>query len=311
MPCARHPPAGLPARREGVQAAEADDGSDSRAHRAVAPRRRATGAGRLTERVLAGFALALVIALIARRLGALTTSGAIAATLLGTLAVGAGWNWGILLVTYFVTASALSRVGAARKKRRTWTMVEKGGARDAVQVVANGGVFGAAVLTAALFPHAGLLPAIAVGAIAAAASDTWATEIGTLWGGAPRSVRTWRPVPVGSSGGITGAGTVAMVAGALFMATVVHLLGWRQGFVAGALIGGVAGAVVDTAIGATLQERRRCMGCGEHTERRIHTCGSRTRRDGGVNRLGNDAVNAIAALVGGVMALGVADVIRS
>jgi uncharacterized protein (TIGR00297 family) len=294
-----------------VQAADAGDGSDSCAHRAVAPRRRAIGAGRLTERVLAGFAFALVVALLARRLGALTISGVVAATLLGTLAVAAGWPWGILLVTYFVSAAALSNIGAARKKRRTWTMVEKGGARDAVQVLANGGVFGAAVLMSALFPHAGLLPAIAIGAIAASAADTWATEIGTLWGGPPRSVRTWRPVPVGTSGGITGVGTAAMVAGALFMALVVHLLEWRQGFVAGALIGGIAGAVMDTALGATLQERRRCMGCGEHTERRIHTCGSRTRRDGGVNGLGNDAVNFVAALMGGVIALGVADVIRS
>jgi uncharacterized membrane protein len=72
-------------------------------------------------------------------------------------------------------------------------------------------------------------------------------------------------------------------------------------------LGGVAGALADTALGATLQERRRCIGCGEHTERKIHVCGSRTRRSGGIAGIDNDVVNFLATVVGAVVAIAFVD----
>jgi uncharacterized membrane protein len=68
------------------------------------------------------------------------------------------------------------------------------------------------------------------------------------------------------------------------------------------LLGGIGGAVADTVIGATLQERRRCLGCGEYTERVVHSCGSRTRVSRGIPGLGNDTVNLIATIIGGGIA---------
>ena len=55
----------------------------------------------MAERLAAGLLAAAAIALVARRAGSLSTSGAIAATLVGTAAVAAGWHWGALLVVYF------------------------------------------------------------------------------------------------------------------------------------------------------------------------------------------------------------------
>ena len=67
--------------------------------------------------------------------------GAIAATVVGWAAVAAGWGWGAMLIVYFVASTLVSRAGRAAKHRRTASIVAKGGERDAVQVLANGGVF--------------------------------------------------------------------------------------------------------------------------------------------------------------------------
>lgn len=187
-------------------------------------------------------------------------------------------------------------------------MVEKGGARDAVQVLVNGGVFAVTAMGFVLAPHS-LWMAAGAGALAAAAADTWATEFGTWLGGTPRSAWNWRRVPPGTSGGMTRSGTIAMVGGALLVALLALVVRWGHGAAWGALAGGVAGAVADTVLGARLQERRRCLGCGEYTERLVHTCGSRTRRSRGVPGLNNDLVNLAATLVGSGVAWKVAELV--
>lgn len=254
------------------------------------------------ERLGAGLLLAAAVAALAWRARLLAPSGAAAAALVGAAAVGAGWGWGALLVLYFVLAAGLSRVGAATKARRTGAVVAKGGARDAVQVLANGLPFALAALAAIALPDPRWALA-AAGALAASAADTWATEIGTLLGGTPRSLRTGRPVPVGSSGGVTVAGSLAAVAGALAIGVLARLLGFPPAVVPAALAGGLAGAWGDSLLGATLQARRHCPRCDAPTERNVHPCGERTRPAGGLPWLDNDLVNLLAATLGGATAL--------
>src|SRR5437016_1282237 len=95
---------------------------------------------------LLGFVLAGVITALAFRGRALSGGGAIAAVAVGTLAVTAGWTWGVVLIAYFVSSAFLSRFGASRKERVTAGRLEKAGPRDATQVLANGGVFALAAL---------------------------------------------------------------------------------------------------------------------------------------------------------------------
>jgi uncharacterized protein (TIGR00297 family) len=240
----------------------------------------------------------------------LSPSGTVASAIVGAVAVAAGWDWALLLVIYFATSTALSKLGAERKARRTASVVAKSGARDAPQVLVNGGVFTAAAALALFFPQRiQLWHAIAAGALAASAADTWATEIGTWLGGTPRSAWNWRRVAPGTSGGMTTAGTIAMIGGAAVLAIAVYGLEWGHGHAIATLLGGLSGAVADTVIGATLQERRRCLGCGEHTERATHTCGSRTRVSRGIAGLGNDTVNLIATIVGSGIALWAAELL--
>jgi len=253
-------------------------------------------------RVLLGLVIAAAIALLALRAGSLSRSGAIAATLVGATCIAAGWDWGVLLVAYFLSSSALSHLGAELKAQRTASIVAKGGARDAMQVLANGGLFACSALLAGLTAWPGW-QAIGAGALAASAADTWGTEIGTLVGRRPRLLTTWRPVGTGVSGGVTAPGLLASVAGALFVAGVAWVLHWPAPTVRAAFGGGLAGALADSLLGALCQSRRRCPQCATDTERMVHTCGTATVPAGGLTWLDNDSVNVLASAVGATVAL--------
>jgi uncharacterized protein (TIGR00297 family) len=237
----------------------------------------------------------------ARRLRSLTRSVAVAAVLIGAATASAGWSWAALLVAFFVTASALSKLGEQEKTARIRSIVEKSDERDVSQVLANGGVFAFAGIAHLMWNSPGWY-ALGAGALAASAADTWATEIGTLAKGNPVSIISGRAVPVGTSGGVTLTGSAAAVVGSLFIAAGAAFARWPVSVTAVAL-GGVAGALADSLLGATLQSRRYCDACSQPTERKVHSCGIRTRPAGGVAWLDNDGVNAICSAVGGLITL--------
>jgi uncharacterized protein (TIGR00297 family) len=205
------------------------------------------------------------------------------------------------VLSHFVAASALSKLGEERKAELVEPVVQNRGERDARQVLANGGLYGVAALGYLVFPSP-IWYAIGVGALAASAADTWATEVGTLAGGEPVSILSARKVPIGTSGGVTVVGTLAGVAGALFIGAVAALANWPAAFAAAAL-GGTAGALADSLLGAIAQARRWCDVCAKSTERRVHSCGEPTRHAGGVAGFDNDAVNAACSAVGALVAI--------
>jgi len=255
----------------------------------------------LTIRVVAGVIGAGIFAFAARGLEALSTSGAFAGTVVGAIALAAGWSWGLLLVAHFISASALSKFGETRKAQRVGAVVEKGDRRDAKQVLANGGVYALAAIAYSL-TQTNSWHAVGIGALAASAADTWATEIGTLFGPNPRSIISGERVPPGTSGGVSRIGTIGSFGGALFIAAGASIARWPVSFTAVAL-GGLAGAMADSLLGATLQTRRWCDACAKPTERPVHSCGNPTRRTGGLRGFDNDAVNAVSSGFGALVTL--------
>jgi uncharacterized protein (TIGR00297 family) len=179
-----------------------------------------------------------------------------------------------------------------------------------MQVLANGAPFTLAALAFAMTS----MPPFAVlgaGALAAAASDTWGTEVGTLVGGVPRSIITGRPVAPGISGGVTWVGTLASVFGAAVIAGSAVVLGWPRRLALMAFVGGVVGSLTDSLIGGTIQARRWCDACGVSTERAVHGCGRTTRHAGGVRWMDNDWVNVVSGTTGALAALGVGVALRA
>ena len=247
-----------------------------------------------------GAPIAAVIAILALRFRSLNPSGAVAAFICGAVAMAAGWNWGVYLVSYFVAASALSRYRAREKANRSEGRIARAGARNAVQVAANGGVFVVAA-TAFLMEPTPLAIAAGVGALAASAGDTWATEIGSLSRQLPRSIISFQTVRVGTSGGVTWRGFLASLLAGVFSAAIAWAVRWPPAVAWAALAGAIVGSLVDSVIGATLQCRRWCDSCDQPTERIVHSCGSVTRHVGGARWLDNDAVNFAATIAGAVV----------
>lgn len=177
-------------------------------------------------------------------------------------------------------------------------------ARTATQVGANGSLFAICAL-AALITGRDALALMALGALAAAAADTWATELGTLWGGTPRALFGGKRLAPGMSGGVTVVGLLASVAGAIAVAApgalLVGTLPWQTVVIAVATAG-VLGGLADSALGATVQARRHCGACDRLTERAVHDCGTRTTHARGLRWMTNDTVNLLATLVGALVA---------
>jgi len=267
-----------------------------------------------------GLFLSLAIGVIGYRRRALTGSGLVGAVITGTLIFGVGgWEWGVLLVAFFISSSMLSFY-RARDKEGLAEKFAKGYQRDLSQTLANGGFVALlAVLSqfhslSALGGEGGERWFIAcAGAMAAVNADTWATELGVLSPRPPRLITTGQQVEVGTSGGVTWLGVGASLAGALFigllggLALLILRRNWAQ---AGAVLlaatgGGLAGSLFDSLLGATAQAIYWCDTCCKETERKVHSCGTQTHLLRGRRWLGNDLVNFIASVVGTLVATGI------
>jgi uncharacterized protein (TIGR00297 family) len=255
-------------------------------------------------RALAGAVVAGGVTAVARKTGALSESGQWAAFFSGILAAAAGWWWALTLIAFFVVAAALTRWRLPDKMRLTEGSLPRATERNATQVLANGGVF-VVLAFGATYTGRERLAFAALGALAAASSDTWSTEIGTLFGGIPRLITTRRPVEPGMSGGVTLAGFGAAIAGALFVALIgaFSIPQHHRQLAMAAVAGGIGGGIVDSLVGATIQSRRFCDRCRHWTERRVHACGFRTRHAYGITWLSNDAVNLCCTIAGGAIAV--------
>ena len=218
----------------------------------------------------------------------LTRDGLIAAC-----AVGAGTTWGLgwgglaLLAAFFVSGSILTQLAERAGGPR----------RTARQVLANGGVAAVAALFGAW--------TAASGALAAAAADTWATEIGAFSPFPPRLITSGQRVTRGTSGGITALGTLGGVAGAATIAWLAGVLaprGMAPGFAT--LTGaGVAGMLADSLLGATLQGKYQCPACDARFERGATVCHEPVRLTAGRGWLDNDGVNLAATVCGAAVAV--------
>lgn len=270
--------------------------------------------------LLIGFLLAFFIAALAWRFDALSRSGVVAATLVGGLVFGLGGpTWGAVMVAFFVLSSLLS-FWQSEKKRAAAREHAKHSRRDGIQVLANGGLAAGLALGVGLITHTGsLYPWLTLayfGALSAAAADTWATEIGMMSSRSPRLITSGQPVARGQSGGISGLGLVASLAGGLMIGVsafafiqLASLLTNGTWFLQDwfllpvCALAGLGGSVVDSLLGASLQHQYYCPQCQTVTERRIHTCGQTTQSWRGLPWMNNDVVNFLTTVAGAVVAV--------
>ena len=270
----------------------------------------------IPTQILLGFLLAAVIGGLAYRRGSLSRSGVAGALITGTVIFGlGGWGWGVLLVVFFVSSTALSHYREAFKESLS-EKFSKGHRRDLAQTFANGGAGAIIVLAYYWWPHP-LWWAAFAGAMAAVNADTWATELGVLSRTRPRHILTGQTVEVGTSGGVTLTGTGAALGGAALIALVASLFNLLLGqpyplslslsflFFVSATLAGLLGSLYDSFLGATWQAMYFCDQCRKETERHpLHTCGQPTRLIRGWRWLDNDWVNFLSSIAGAALAAG-------
>ncbi len=259
--------------------------------------------------ILYGFILAIMVAYIAYRAHSLDKSGAFAATSVGTIIFGlGGWQWAILLLTFFITSSGLSRAFQKRKQGLS-EKFSKGHERDAGQVFGNGGL---ATLFAALhgFYPESIIPWLGFAAsLAAVNADTWATELGVLNPTPPRMITDLRKrVEKGTSGGISLWGTFASLLGSSIIALLAVLLSpidaVNTNYFLLITAAGLAGSLFDSFLGATVQAMYYCPTDNKETEKHpLHTCGTKTVHIRGWEWLNNDWVNFACGAFGAIVAL--------
>lgn len=250
----------------------------------------------------------------------LSRSGFLAAVMLGTVMYALGSAvWFGSLIAFFLSSTLWSK-WKKHAKEKAESGYEKNEMRDAGQVLANGGL--GLLLCAAnwAWPHPLWWYAF-LGVMAAVTADTWATEIGGLSRTPPRSIKTGRRVPPGTSGGVSGLGLGASLAGGLFIgaaawtlllavpgqaapeaaSAALRLAAWVG--IAG--LAGIVGSLADSWIGATWQQMYRCDACGQEIEKARH-CDRPAVRIRGRAGWNNDAVNVSCSLVGGAFAASLA-----
>ena len=255
-----------------------------------------------------GFLLALFIALLAYKARSLDESGAIAATFEGTLIFGlGGWTWAILLLAFFISSSALSKMFKTRKKDLK-EKFDKGSRRDAMQVLGNGGLASVFAVLHFFYPEALWTWLGFSAALAAVNADTWATELGVLNPSQPRMITNLKiKVEKGTSGGISITGTLASLAGSALIGILAGVFTPAGDFLAIILIvtlAGLLGALFDSLLGATVQAIYYCPICKKETEHHpVHLCGTQTRYFRGWKWLTNDLVNFACAGFGVLVAL--------
>lgn len=256
----------------------------------------------MTERLLIGLLFATIISISSYLARFLTISGSVVQFILGTILLGLGsWQWTVPMLVFFILSSFLSKF-RQHHRSAVESIFEKSSRRDAWQVIANGGVAGVITLFW-FFTKNDVLYIAYLGSIAAATSDTWGTEIGTLSRSSPTLITTLRRVEAGRSGAISLLGIVAGMVGSftIWLSSLPWLSSNQYAIVLLATIfGGMIGSLADSFLGATLQIQYRCSVCDSLTERRIH-CGGETQIESGLRWIENDQVNLICTLAGSLI----------
>jgi len=256
--------------------------------------------------VMIGFLASVAMAAVAVYRGSLSRSGGAVAVVVGTaIYAGGGPFWFGVLFVFFVTSTLLGKVGA-KKKADAKREFDKSDTRDAWQVLANGGVAAACAIAFGATAHQGWAPGWAgafVGAMAAANADTWATELGVLSRREPWLLWPLGRVPRGTSGAVSPAGLAASAGGALAIGVSAALLPAAYHTSTGpllvaALLGGMAGSLSDSLLGARLQAGFRCPRCHRRSESPVHFCGTESPHVQGLRWLNNDGVNLAATTLG-------------
>ncbi len=192
-----------------------------------------------------------LFATLAYALGMVSLGGALGGFLVGTLIYACLGPQGFAILALFVLGgSLLTRLGYGRK-RHAGTAEAEGGRRGVKNALANCSVAVLCALLAALTSSHAFTAAF-VASLGAAFADTAESEVGQLYGRAPRLITTLRTVPPGTDGAVSLPGTLAGLLAAALTAALSSALGLigGPGTMLLVTLAAVLGTVADSLVGA-------------------------------------------------------------
>ena len=194
----------------------------------------------------------------------------------------------ILLALFFVLSSSLNLILKKYTPRKS-----KNSHRNILQVVCNGGV----AIIICIYEYFSPNPIniyLYAATVAAATSDTWATEFGKLSKSKPISVTSFQPIEHGLSGGITMIGTFGSILGASIIGLAAYLLiNSELILIFGVIFTAFLSALLDSLIGDTLQGKYKTSSGKVMEKMQLDT-----KLISGYRIVDNNLVNLVATLAG-------------
>jgi uncharacterized protein (TIGR00297 family) len=201
--------------------------------------------------VLAALVVSAFFAALAYALGMVSRGGALGGFVVGAVIYTCLGPQGFTILALFVVGgSLLTRFGYGRK-RRSGTAEAGEGRRGAKNALANCGVAVVCAVLAAL-TSLDVFAVAFVASLGAAFADTAESEVGQLYGRAPRLITTSRRVSPGTDGAVSLPGTLAGLAAAGLTAALGFALGLvaSPGSILLVALAAFSGTVVDSFVGA-------------------------------------------------------------
>ncbi|MBT60872.1 MAG: hypothetical protein CMA63_04890 [Euryarchaeota archaeon] len=206
----------------------------------------------------------IVLVLVSSRAKMLDRPGILAATALGFVVGAMGhWTWLLILLGFLLASHKATKWRFEEKKQRGMSESDDGH-RSYGNVIANGGLPGVVAILAFFTEdwNNGLWMFSA--AVAVAASDTFASEIGCLDDNV-RMITTFKPCDAGINGGFSPSGQLAALIGSAMIGSL-SLVAWfitndGEDFASGALnasfvlLIGWLGCQMDSVLGAVFENR--------------------------------------------------------
>jgi len=262
------------------------------------------------SRFLIGLACSLILAAVGlwRRTFSLGGAAIVVLIFWGTFAL-SGWTWALPMAAFLMGMIAWHSLFRRTKRDLAFRFADtfRQGSRE---IAARLGWAMVLVILNRITENTGFYLAF-VGALAAASADMWGTELGVLSRTRPRLITNGRQVRPGTAGAISALGIVAGI-GASWLSGFLALL--AQAIEAGlagqtlrspwlwlpasATIGGIAGSLTDSLLGAVAQAIYICDSCGRQFERPTSCCNQPVRQIRGWRWLTNNVVNLVSTIVG-------------
>ncbi|MEM4312090.1 MAG: DUF92 domain-containing protein [Nitrososphaerales archaeon] len=258
---------------------------------------------------LLGVVIVTSFALLGYRFKAFDLKGIIAGLILVYFVLfSTGLRWVLIVLAFVIVGSLFTKFGKNKKRLAIKDSVYF--TRSWRNVLGNGmvpAIFSGLEMVSSIYKVDGSLFVIAFGSsLATACADTLATEIGLLSKEKPRYVLNPKKYAIpGSSGGITGLGTLASLLGSSIIALVfifVRIMDSSLAIFLALLFSGFLGSLVDSILGQTLQFKGLCSICNEEIENKIHHK-NKAKRIKGIEVIDNNVVNLLAGFFGAIFGI--------